>query len=101
MSLLFNELSRFVIFFSFKEEVSFKFVAAVKVHSDFGAQVNKICPCFYLKASGMGSSPSGYCTRLGEKQNSVPRHLAQSGSRCWPLSPGLSVPPFGASVADH
>ena len=48
MSLFFNMLSRFVIFFSFKEEVSFKFVAAVKVHSDFGAQVNKICHCFHL-----------------------------------------------------
>ena len=48
MSLFFNMLSRFVIFFSFKEEVSFKLVAAVKVHSDFGAQVNKICHCFHL-----------------------------------------------------
>ena len=75
----------------------FNFIAVVSVCSDFGAQENKVCPDFYLKASGVGSPPSGHCTRLGKKQNSVPRHLAQSGSRCWPLSVLL----FGASVADH
>ena len=77
--------------------MSCHFVAAGTFRSDFGAQENKVCPDFYLKASGVGSPPSGHCTRLGKKQNSVPRHLAQSGSRCWPLSVLL----FGASVADH
>ena len=37
MSLLFNTLSRFVIAFFPKEPASFNFVAAVTVHSDFGA----------------------------------------------------------------
>ena len=34
--------------FSSKEQVSFNFMAAVTVHSDFGAQENKICPCFHF-----------------------------------------------------
>ena len=38
MSLIFNMMSRFVIAFSSKEKVSFNFMAAVTVHSDFGAQ---------------------------------------------------------------
>ena len=38
MSLIFNMMSRFVIAFSSKENVSFNFMAAVTVHSDFGAQ---------------------------------------------------------------
>ena len=38
MSLLFNALSRFVCHgFSSKEQVSFNFMAAVTIHSDFGA----------------------------------------------------------------
>jgi len=43
MSLLFNMLSRFVIAFLFflKELVSFYFMAAVTICSDFGAQENK------------------------------------------------------------
>ena len=58
MSLLFNMLSRLVIvflFFSFsffhsfssKEQVSFNFMAAVTICSDFGAQENKACHCFH------------------------------------------------------
>ena len=50
MSLLFNMLSRFVITFchsfSSKEQVSFSFMAAVMVCSDFGAPENKVCHCF-------------------------------------------------------
>ena len=38
MSLLFHMLSRLVIAFSSKEQVSFNFMTAVTVHSDFGAQ---------------------------------------------------------------
>ena len=41
---LFNMLSRC---FS-KEQVSFNLVAAVTLHSDFGAQENKICHCFHF-----------------------------------------------------
>ena len=33
---------------SSKEQVSFNFVSAITVHSDFGAQENKICHCFHL-----------------------------------------------------
>ena len=43
---VFNTLSRFVISFPYKEQVSFNFMAAVTIHSDFGAQENKICHCF-------------------------------------------------------
>ena len=45
-SLLFNMLSRFVLNFSSKEKVSFNFMAAVTIHSDFEAQENKFCHCF-------------------------------------------------------
>ena len=51
MSLLFNTLSKFVNSFSFKEQVSFNFMAAVNVRSDFGAQENKICHCFHYPPS--------------------------------------------------
>ena len=40
MSLLFNS-------FSSKEQVSFNFMAAVTIWSDFGAQENKVCHCFH------------------------------------------------------
>ena len=33
---------------SSKEQVSLKFMAAVTVHSDFGAQENKVCHCFHF-----------------------------------------------------
>ena len=43
MSLLFNMLSRLVIHsFSSKEQVSFNFLAAVTICSDFGAQENSL-----------------------------------------------------------
>ena len=41
MSLLFNTLSRFVIFFP-TEQASFNFMAAVTICSDFGAPKNKV-----------------------------------------------------------
>ena len=34
--------------FSCKEQASFNFVTAVTIHSDFGAQENKICHCFHF-----------------------------------------------------
>ena len=46
MSLVFSMLSRLVIFSS-KEKVSFNFMAAVPICSDFGAQDNKVCHCFH------------------------------------------------------
>ena len=42
MSLLFNMLSRLVIAFLPKEQMSFNFMATVTIHSDFGAQENKM-----------------------------------------------------------
>ena len=42
MSLLFNMMSRFV-----KEQASFNFMAAVTIHSYFGAQESKVCHCFH------------------------------------------------------
>ena len=48
MSLLFNMLSRKADHsFSSKELVSFNFMAAVTICSDFGAQENKDCDCFH------------------------------------------------------
>ena len=41
MSLLFNMLSRFVISFSSKEQVSFNFMAAATICSDFGEVTQK------------------------------------------------------------
>ena len=42
--LLFNMLPSFVR--AFKEQVSFNFMAAVTIFSDFGTQDNKVCHCF-------------------------------------------------------
>ena len=47
MSLLFNMFSKFVISFSSKEQVSFNFMAAGAICSDFGAQESKVCHCFH------------------------------------------------------
>ena len=47
MSPILNELSRFVRFSS-RVQLSFNFMAAVTVCSDFGAQENKISHCFHL-----------------------------------------------------
>ena len=45
MSLLFNPLSRFAILFLPRSKC-LNFVTAIMVHSDFGAQENKVCLCF-------------------------------------------------------
>ena len=47
LSLLFNTLSRFVIAF-LPSSKCLLISAAVTVHSDFGAQENKICHCFHF-----------------------------------------------------
>ena len=47
MSLLFNMLSRFIIAFPPKEQVSFNFMAVITICRDFGAQENKVCHCFH------------------------------------------------------
>ena len=47
MVLLFNMLSRLVINFSSKEQLSFNFMAVVTICSDFGAPKNKVCHCFH------------------------------------------------------
>ena len=46
-ALLFNMLSRLIVAFLFKEQVSFNFMAAVTICSDFGAQKNKVCHSFH------------------------------------------------------
>ena len=46
MPLLFNMLSRLVITF-LPRSVSFSFMAAITIHSDFGAPKNKVCHCFH------------------------------------------------------
>ena len=48
MSLLFNMLSRFVIVFLLRSKcLSFNFMAAVTICSDYGAQENKVCHYFH------------------------------------------------------
>ena len=49
LSLLFNMLSKLVYIHSFssKEHVSFNFMAAVTICSNFGAQENKVCHYFH------------------------------------------------------
>ena len=47
MSLLFNMLSRLVKAFFSKEQLSFNFMAAVTICSNFGTQGNKVCHCFH------------------------------------------------------
>ena len=47
MCLLFNMLSRLDITFSSREQVSFNFMAAVTICSDFGAPQNKVCHCLH------------------------------------------------------
>ena len=47
MSLLLNTLPRFVIVFLPRSKCFFNFMAAVTIHSDFGAQESKICHCFH------------------------------------------------------
>ena len=47
VSLLFNILSRFVIAF-LPESKCLNLMAAVTIHSDFGAQENKTYHCFYV-----------------------------------------------------
>ena len=34
--------------FSSKEQASFNFMAAITIHSDFGAQESKVCHCFHF-----------------------------------------------------
>ena len=48
ISLLLNMLSRFVIAFLPRNKFLFNFMSAVTIHSDFGAQENKICHCFHF-----------------------------------------------------
>ena len=47
MSLLFNTLCRFVTAFFSKDQASFNFTVSDTLHSDFGAQANKVCHCFH------------------------------------------------------
>ena len=47
MSLLLNMLSRLVITFLPREQVSFNFMAAVTICSDFGVQENEVCHHFH------------------------------------------------------
>ena len=48
MSLFLNMPSRVCHVLSSKEQVSFNFMAAVTICSDFGSQENKICHCFHF-----------------------------------------------------
>ena len=47
MSLILQNVYRYVIIFSSKEQASFKFTAALIISSDFGAPKNKVSHCFH------------------------------------------------------
>ena len=64
MSLLFNKLSRFAIAFFSKEQASFKFMAAVSIHSDFEVQENKVCHCFHFSPIRLPWSDGTACHDL-------------------------------------
>ena len=50
--------------FSSKEQVSFNFVAEVTVHSDFGAQENKVCHSFHFSPIYLPWSDGTRCRDL-------------------------------------
>ena len=50
--------------FSSKEQESFNFVAEVTIHSDFGAQENKICHCFHFSPFYLQRSDRTRCHDL-------------------------------------
>ena len=45
--------------FSSKEQVSFNFIVAVTICSDFGAQENKVCHCFHIFPPSIGHEVIG------------------------------------------
>ena len=61
LSLLFNALSGFAIAFLSRRKHLFNFVAAVTVHSDFGAQENKVCHCFHFSPIYLPQSDGTGC----------------------------------------
>ena len=63
MSLLFSMLSRFVMAFLPRSKSS-NFVAAVTIHSDFGAQEIKVCHCFRVLLSYLPWSHGTGCHGL-------------------------------------
>ena len=65
MSLLFNMLSRFAIAFFPKAQVSFNFMAAVTICSDFGAQKKKACHWFHCFPIYLPWSDGTRCHDLG------------------------------------
>ena len=92
MPLLFNMLSSFVIAF-LKEQVSFNFMAAVTIHSDFRAQKNKICHGFHFFPFYLTWSDGTRCHDLSVIECWVSRQLFHSPFSC--SSKGSLVPlPF-------
>ena len=53
LSLLFNMLSRFVIAFHPRSKHLLIFMGAVTIFSDFGAQENNVCHCFFSELHGL------------------------------------------------
>ena len=65
MSLLFHMLSKLGHRFSSKELVSFNYMAAVTICSDFGAQENKVSHCFHCFSIYLPWSDGTRCHDLG------------------------------------
>ena len=61
MSLLFNKLSKLVLN---KEQVSFNFMAAVTICSDFAVQENNVCHCFHFSPIYLPWSEGTRCRDL-------------------------------------
>ena len=64
ISVLFNMQSMLFMRFSSKDQVSFNITATVTIHSDFEAQENKVCHCFYFFAIYLPWSDSPRCHDL-------------------------------------
>ena len=64
MSLLFNMLPRFFHSFSSKKQVSFNFMAAITIDSDFEAQESKVWHSFHCFPNYLQSNDGPKCHNL-------------------------------------
>ena len=72
--------------FSSKEQVSFNFMAAFFIHSDFGAQNNKVCHCFHCFCIYLPWSDGTWCRDLSFLN-------VESSDRCGLLEKGMANHP--------
>ena len=102
-----NIFTRFVIAFLPRSKHRFNFMTAVTVHSDFGAEENKLCHYFYVFPIYLPWSDGTSCHDLFLECRVVSQlfHSPHSFSSRGPLDPLLSLPlewyhPYESEVAD-